>query len=195
MIHLFEHNGEHIALDIASGAVHSMDALSYIICERVGPPLAEACPPELISELSGSGHGYDAAEIREAYDEICRLYREGLLFSEDEFYLPEEIKPGDIPVKALCLHVSHDCNLRCDYCFAKTGDFGTSRSLMKPETARRAIEFVIENWCPRRNIEIDFFGGNPDGMGTVSDHHYANEQAGKHNKGSASPSPPTECFR
>ena len=65
------------------------------------------------------------------------------------------------PIKALCLHVSHDCNLRCKYCFASTGDFGTGRLLMDADTAKAAIDFVIERSGARRNIEIDFFGGEP----------------------------------
>jgi len=184
MIHLFEHNGEYIVLDIASGAVHSLDAVGYAICGSIRPPLAENCPPELLSELAEGGHGFDPAEIREAYDEIYQLYKDGLLFSEDESYPIGHIKPEHTPIKALCLHVSHDCNLRCRYCFAQTGDFGTVRSLMKPETAKKAIDFVIESSGSRRNIEIDFFGGEPlMAWDTVKETvEYANEQGAKHNK-------------
>jgi uncharacterized protein len=130
--------------------------------------------------------GKDASreEIEEAYGELYELYKEGLLFSEDESYPVGVIKPEHTPIKALCLHVSHDCNLRCRYCFAQTGDFGTVRSLMKPEVAKKAIDFVIRNSGARHNIEIDFFGGEPlMAWDTVKETvEYANEQAIKHNK-------------
>jgi len=161
-----------------------MDAVGYAICGRISPPLEEECPQELLSVLSDESCGFNPEEIREAYGEIYQLYKGGLLFSEEESYPQAYIKPENTPIKALCLHVAHDCNLRCRYCFAHTGDFGAKRSLMKPEIAKRAVDFVIERSGSRRNIEIDFFGGEPlMAWNTVKETvEYANEQGAKHNK-------------
>ena len=180
-IHCFEHNGVRLVLDIASGAVHILDPVSFALCRRLEAPLDARCPPILLDELSST---HSAAAIAEAYGELYALWLDGLLFSEDLDIPAEAIKPADTPVKALCLHVSHDCNLRCQYCFAQTGDFGTRRSLMTPETARAAIDFVIQSAKGRRNIEIDFFGGEPlMAWETVKDTvEYANAQGAKADK-------------
>ncbi len=180
MVHCFEQGNIKLALDVASGAVHLLDPVAYRLCTMLIPPLTERCPEEFIKALTP----LTAAEIQEAYSELYSLYQEGLLFSEEE-QLPESlIKPAESPIKALCLHVSHDCNLRCSYCFAQTGDFGTVRSLMDAETARKAIDFVIEHSGKRRNIEVDFFGGEPlMAMDTVRETvKYAREQACKYDK-------------
>lgn len=181
MVHLFERNDLHIALDIPTGAVHALDALSYKICGLLKAPVAERCPPEVHTVLRAE---YSPEEIEEAYAELYALAKEGLLFSEDDRYPASQIKPGDAPIKALCLHVSHDCNLRCSYCFAQTGDFGGARKLMTPDVARKAIDFVLVQSGARRNIEIDFFGGEPlMAWDTVVETvEYANEQAEKFNK-------------
>ena len=107
---------------------------------------------------------YDPRELSEAWEELRGLQDQGLLFSDDEYIDPEAAMalPKSAVVKALCLHVSHDCNLRCKYCFASTGDFGTGhRMTMDFETAKRAIDWVVAKSGKRRNIEIDFFGGEP----------------------------------
>ncbi len=181
MIHRFEHKGEYIVLDIASGAVHSMDKLAYEICGKLSAPLTLVCPSTLLTELKKI---FQEDIIQETYAEIYDLYENGLLFSIDEPFPLEKINLPETPVKALCLHVSHDCNLRCRYCFAQTGDFGMKRSLMDSETARKAIDFVIEKSANRRNIEIDFFGGEPlMAWQTVKDAvEYAKEQGALHNK-------------
>lgn len=180
MVHCFEQDGVRLALDVASGAVHMLDPVAYQLCAMLTPPLGEQCPEELIKALAP----LEAAEVQEAYDELYSLYQEGLLFSEEEPLPASLIKPAESPIKALCLHVSHDCNLRCGYCFAQTGDFGTVRSLMDVETARKAIDFVIERSGKRHNIEVDFFGGEPlMAMDTVRETvKYAQEQAKKHDK-------------
>ncbi|MGI5891667.1 MAG: thioether cross-link-forming SCIFF peptide maturase [Bacillota bacterium] len=181
MIHQFEHKGEYIVLDIASGAVHTMDSLSYTLCSKITAPPEKNCPQEIVTELA---YTFPRSEIEEAYGELYELYQEGLLFSVDEPLPIDLINPQNTPIKALCLHVSHDCNLRCQYCFAQTGDFGTVRSLMDSEIAQKAIDFVIENSGTRHNIEIDFFGGEPlmawETVKKTVD--YANEQGKLHNK-------------
>ena len=184
MIHLFDHNGTYIALDIASGAVHALDALSYALCGRLVPPLSGTYPDALVHEMQTALPGVSREDIQEAYGELLGLYGEGLLFSEDEEYPIGVTKPEHTPIKALCLHVSHDCNLRCKYCFAQTGDFGTVRSLMTPEVAKKAIDFVLESSGARKNIEIDFFGGEPlMAWDTVRETvEYANAKAALHHK-------------
>jgi len=165
MIHKFRIHNKNIVLDINSGAIHVLDDISYnILCEMEDRlPEAFEMPEEAIADEFA--WKYDRTDVLEAFGELKQLYSDGLLFSDDIY--EEQIKEhletsGKMPViKALCLHVAHDCNLRCRYCFAFTGDFGTKRSLMPVETAKKAIDFLIENSGSRRNLEVDFFGGEP----------------------------------
>jgi uncharacterized protein len=105
---------------------------------------------------------YSRYEISEALEEITKLKQQGMLFSEEP---PREALPDiaarEPVIKALCLHVAHDCNLKCRYCFAREGTYGGVRSLMSLETGRAAVDFLIKNSGSRRNLEIDFFGGEP----------------------------------
>lgn len=180
MIHKFEQGGLFIVTDINSGAVHSVDKLAYDLLGLLTPPLAQQPPKSLYGQLPG----YSLAQIDEAYGELYALQQDDLLFSGDAEINPEVIKTQNTPVKALCLHVSHDCNLRCKYCFAQTGDFGTVRSLMDAKTAKSSIDFVIQNSGLRKNIEIDFFGGEPlMAFDVVKETvEYAKEQGEKHGK-------------
>ena len=159
MVHTFEALGVKLAVDVNSGAVHVLDDLTYRLLPLVEPPMAEHCPPELLARLPE----YRTEAVEEGWQDLRELAGNGLLFVEDDY-----VDPGaatalqqSAPIKALCLHVSHDCNLRCQYCFASTGDFGTGRKIMDIETAKRAIDFVIQRSGSRRNIEVDFFGGEP----------------------------------
>ncbi len=156
MLHLFSCLGRFVAADVNSGAVLELDRLSYELLRLAGEDgLKKGKCPSVLPE----GCGRDNA--RAAWDELVALRDEGLLCTEDDYEERIPKSGGDTPVKALCLHVSHDCNLRCGYCFASTGDFGTGRRVMDAETACRAIDFVIQSSKGRRNIEIDFFGGEP----------------------------------
>lgn len=155
-VHTFEMLGQYIAMDVASGAVHILDKLAYEVVRRLTPPLSETCPAELYAELEATRE-----EIDEAYAELYALYAEGMLFSEDDYEQIAALIDRHPPVKALCLHISHDCNLRCKYCFAGTGNFGGVRMLMPPEVAIDAMKFVAKASGKRRNIEVDFFGGEP----------------------------------
>ncbi len=155
MIHAFSRNGVNIVCDTDSGAVHILDDVSYALCGKLSAPLSEECPVEFRSGFDG----FDGDTVVEAYAELYKLYKDGALFSDDS-YIPKQVRQS-APIKALCLHVSHDCNLRCKYCFAATGDFHTGRKIMDFETAKRAIDFVIERSGARRNLEVDFFGGEP----------------------------------
>ena len=139
-IHRFRQGGNNIVLDVNSGGVHIVDDIVYDMTGLLEPPLSEEMPERLISEMSA----YSVDELRECYAEIYELYKDGILYSPDEYrkYADIAVKA---PIKSMCLHVSHDCNLRCKYCFAATGDFGTGRKIMTPETGRKAIDFLIEN--------------------------------------------------
>ena len=159
MVHTFEALGVKLAVDVNSGAVHVLDDLTYRLLPLVEPPMAEHCPPELLSRLPE----YRTEAVEEGWQDLRELAGNGLLFVEDDYVDPAAATAlqQSAPIKALCLHVSHDCNLRCQYCFASTGDFGTGRKIMDIETAKRAIDFVIQRSGSRRNIEVDFFGGEP----------------------------------
>ena len=153
MVHTFEALGVYLAVDVNSGAVHVLDRAAYDALNAL--IAAQGQDPDFSQKPQGAGP---------AWEELKMLYDQGLLFTRDDYidapamaYLGEEP-----PIKALCLHVSHDCNLRCRYCFASTGDFGTGRRMtMSFDTAKRAIDFVMEKSGKRRNLEVDFFGGEP----------------------------------
>lgn len=158
MIHTFTALGCKIVVDVNSGAVHVLDDISYDILNAVDGPLGEEVPAAVL-QLP-----YEQQALREAWEELRGLQEAGLLFADDDYVDPETAMrlPKSAQIKALCLHVSHDCNLRCKYCFASTGDFGTGhRMTMDFETAKKAIDFVIARSGKRRNIEVDFFGGEP----------------------------------
>lgn len=156
MIHKFKQLGYNIVLDVNSNGVHLLDDCAFDILDHVGEDMAEACPEELFAKLPK----YSEEDIRESYAELYQLHKDGALLTEDDYerYTNTRMKS---PVKSMCLNVAHDCNLRCEYCFAETGDFGGGRCIMPPETGKKAIDFLIENSGDRVNLELDFFGGEP----------------------------------
>lgn len=160
MIHFYQLNGYNIVLDVNSGAVHVLDDLSYQLVSALGEgrdQLAEECPQELITRF---GPAYGADKVTDAYRELYELYQADLLYSADEYEKFAGMMTS-APIKAMCLHIAHDCNLRCGYCFAAQGDFGHGRKLMPVEIGKKAIDFLIEHSKGRRNLEVDFFGGEP----------------------------------
>ena len=157
MIHRYQKKGLNFVLDVNSGAVHLLDDISYAVSGLLDENMGDTCPQGIIDALPD----YTADEIREAYDELYELKKAGQLFAQDDYIDVSRYIPVNAPVKALCLHVAHDCNLRCKYCFASTGDFGQGRKIMPPEIAKKAIDFVIVRSGVRHNIEVDFFGGEP----------------------------------
>lgn len=157
MIHRYQKKGLNFVLDVNSGAVHLLDDISYAVSGLLDENMGDTCPQSIIDALPD----YTADEIREAYDELYELKKAGQLFAQDDYIDVSRYIPVNAPVKALCLHVAHDCNLRCKYCFASTGDFGQGRKIMPPEIAKKAIDFVIARSGVRHNIEVDFFGGEP----------------------------------
>ena len=183
MVHTFHCLDANIAVDVNSGAVHVLDQTAYDLLSLLDGPMAEHCPDEVAAQLPQ----YDRESLNCAWDDLYQLQQQGLLFTDDNYIDPEAavLMQKDAPVKALCLHVSHDCNLRCKYCFASTGDFGTGhRMTMNVETAKKAIDFVIARSGKRHNIEVDFFGGEPlMAMDTVkATVDYARSLEKEHNK-------------
>lgn len=157
MIHKYKLNGFNIVLDVNSGGVHIVDDLTYDLLDNVEPPFTEKCPQKVIDKLSKN---YSIEDIESCYSEIIELYNDKILFSEDDYEKYAKYSVAS-PVKAMCLNIAHDCQLRCKYCFASTGDFGQGRKLMSFETAKHAIDFLLENSGDRPNLELDFFGGEP----------------------------------
>ncbi|HIS68181.1 MAG TPA: thioether cross-link-forming SCIFF peptide maturase [Candidatus Gallacutalibacter stercoravium] len=160
MIHCFQLNGFNLVMDVNSGAVHVLDNCSYDIVSRMDPSLEQmpdSLPQSIRQELSGV---YPEQELDAVYAELLQLSKEGMLFSADTYEVFAD-RMVAAPVKAMCLNIAHDCNLRCEYCFAAKGDFGRGRMLMPASIAKAAIDFLIEQSGMRHNLEVDFFGGEP----------------------------------
>ncbi len=160
MVHKYTLNGFNIALDVNSGCVHILDDISYEILDYIDENMKKYCPEEIVRKLSDK---YSKEDIISSYDELYKLYKDEMLFANDDFLNEAAEKLKDYsPIKAMCLHIAHDCNLRCEYCFASTGDYAAGhRSLMSYEVGKKAIDFLIEKSGNRRNLEVDFFGGEP----------------------------------
>ena len=180
MVHTFYLNGYYIALDVNSGAVHVLDKLCFDLLNKFEDKLPEEFPADILEELSKE---YSREELLEVYSELLELQKAGQLFSEDDYERFTDMMKG-APIKSMCLHISHDCNLRCKYCFASTGDFGKGRKLMPVETGKKAIDFLLTHSGNRHNLELDFFGGEPlmnwDAVKEIVD--YARSKEEEYNK-------------
>ena len=154
MVHQYKNNGYNIVLDICSGAIHVVDDVVYDIIELYENNSKE----DIITKLDK----YPEEEILTGISEVEELIAEGELFTPDEYeeYIVD-FKKRKTVVKALCLHIAHDCNLACRYCFAGEGEYHGDRSLMSLEVGKKAIDFLVANSGSRRNLEVDFFGGEP----------------------------------
>ena len=167
MIHQYQNNGYSIVLDVNSGAVHVVDELCYAAIAQLAageePDLAALEKPETLEKLQAAlGDRYESGQIREAWEDIKELTREGRLFTRDVFEpMIDQVKQRKTVVKALCLHIAHDCNLACKYCFAEEGEYHGRRALMSYEVGKKALDFLIASSGNRRNLEVDFFGGEP----------------------------------
>ncbi len=155
MVHQYKSNGYNIVLDVGSGAVHVVDDAAYDVIA-----LWETHTRDEAIRLLEPRYGSQA--VREAVEEALLLEREGSLFTPDEYegYM-KEFEKRPVAVKALCLHIAHDCNLKCRYCFAEEGEYHGRRALMPFEVGKAALDFLIANSGSRRNLEVDFFGGEP----------------------------------
>ena len=158
MIHKYFLNGYYIVIDTNSGAVHIVDELAYRILDFFTEKLTGECPDEVIVTLENEG--FDRQDIIDTYAELKALCDDDSLFSEDT-YRPFADMLTEAPIKSMCLNIAHDCNLRCEYCFAAQGDFGHGRKLMPFEVGKAAIDFLIKHSANRHNLELDFFGGEP----------------------------------
>ena len=153
MIHTFKAVGQPMLLDVGSGAVHAIDEMAYDVLEKWN----DSTPDEIKAALTGK---YTAEELDEVIGELRQLEEMGALNSPDDYSYVELREPG--VVKAMCLHAAHDCNLRCKYCFAATGDFCMGeRKLLSYEVGKAALDWLVEHSGKRVNLEVDFFGGEP----------------------------------
>ena len=185
MVHQYKLGGYNIVLDIASGSVHAVDEVAYDIIKEY----KEKSREELLLSLAEKYK--DRADITSddlslCYDEVTSLVSSGKLFTEDKFQpMADTLKKKTAGVvKALCLHIAHTCNLNCAYCFASQGKYHGERAVMSFETGKRALDFLIENSGTRKNLEVDFFGGEPLMNFEVVKKlvAYAREVEKKHNK-------------
>ena len=160
MVHQYKNNGYNIVLDVCSGSVHVVDELVYDMIA-----LYESTDlDDIIAAMTEKyGNKYTKEDIQDAYSDIKELADNGQLFTEDVYKnVIIDFKKRKTVVKALCLHIAHDCNLACKYCFADEGEYhGQKRELMSLEVGKRALDFLIENSGNRVNLEVDFFGGEP----------------------------------
>ncbi len=161
MVHQYKLNGYNIVMDTASGSVHLVDEVAYDIIAMYENHTKEEIVSEILKKYS-SNPDITTGEIEECLDDISELIKQNKLFSEDKYEkLAYEFKNNSHVIKALCLHVAHTCNLNCSYCFASQGKYKGDRALMSFETGKRAFDFLIKNSGTRRNLEVDFFGGEP----------------------------------
>ncbi len=155
MVHRYRNNGYNIVLDVNSGSVHVVDDMTY----EIVPLLADHSREEIAEILFGT---WPREEILEACGELEELVADGQLYAEDiyEGCIPDPSEREPV-VKALCLHIAHDCNLACRYCFAGEGEYHGHRELMSADVGKAALDFLIAHSGSRRNLEVDFFGGEP----------------------------------
>ncbi|MFT4004453.1 MAG: thioether cross-link-forming SCIFF peptide maturase [Lacrimispora sp.] len=168
MIHQYINNGFHIIMDVNSGSVHSVDPLMYEAVATAAEMVPDMKEPEKLPEeakeeiLNRLSEAYGRSEVEEALEEIQYLIDAGELFTSDVYHdYVVDFKKRKTVVKALCLHIAHDCNLACKYCFAEEGEYHGRRALMSFEVGKKALDFLIANSGNRRNLEVDFFGGEP----------------------------------
>jgi uncharacterized protein len=168
MIHQYKNNGYNIILDVNSGSIHVVDDFVYDVMAlmeekdenrygkenlgRIAETLLPAYKEEAVTET----------DLQEVFSDLQELEKNGTLFAKDVYREGViDFKKRQTVVKALCLHVAHDCNLACRYCFAGEGEYKGDRSLMSYEVGKKALDFLVENSGSRRNLEVDFFGGEP----------------------------------
>ncbi|MCI6408677.1 MAG: thioether cross-link-forming SCIFF peptide maturase [Lachnospiraceae bacterium] len=175
MIHQYKNSGLNIVMDIESGSVHVVDDIVYDIVHALDAmdsvsDFRKVSDGEVkasdFSELKGylkfMLSKYNDEDIEEAYNEVKELIEEERLFTDDiykDFVM--DFKKRTTVVKALCLHIAHDCNLACKYCFADEGEYHGKRELMSYEVGKKALDFLVANSGSRTNLEVDFFGGEP----------------------------------
>ena len=201
MVHQYKNNGYNIVLDVNSGMIHIVDDLAYDIIALYKEKDRESIIRAMIEKYSKPQYKEQLAEnqkqegaleqkelllqIEEAFCDVEQLVKDDFLFTDDiyESYI-KNFKQRSTVVKALCLHIAHDCNLACRYCFAEEGEYKGHRELMSYEVGKQALDFLIANSGSRKNLEVDFFGGEPLMNWQVVKElvRYGREQEGKYNK-------------
>lgn len=167
MVHQYKNNGYNIVLDVNSGSVHVVDDVVYDTIEMLKEKESRYDDATVKSVSSALMDKYKSESIteqdmQEVFDDLKELEEQGTLFAEDVYKDGViDFKKRQTVVKALCLHIAHDCNLACRYCFAGEGEYKGDRSLMSFEVGKKALDFLVENSGSRRNLEVDFFGGEP----------------------------------
>lgn len=162
MVHQYKLNGYNIVLDINSGAVHVVDEIAYDIISLFKNKSKDEIIKNMVEKYSNRLN-ITEEEIEECYNQIEELKNSNQLFTEDTFRdMASKLKEKTSGViKALCLHIAHTCNLNCSYCFASQGKYNGQRGIMSLEVGKKAIDFLVSNSGTRRNLEVDFFGGEP----------------------------------
>ncbi len=156
MIHQYKNNGYNMVLDVNSGSVHVVDDVTYDVLSLLDQGKQEEEIQEALKDR------YPVQEIHDAAQECQELKEAEMLFTDDVYEgAIEMFAERPTVVKALCLHIAHDCNLACRYCFAEEGEYHGRRALMSLEVGKKALDFLIANSGSRRNLEVDFFGGEP----------------------------------
>ena len=158
MVHQYKLNGYNIVLDTCSGSVHTVDEVAYDIIALYKNKSAD----EIVKEITEKYSDITEKDVLECLEDVKFLEENGKLFTPDTYEgMAFDFKNRNTVIKALCLHVAHTCNLNCEYCFASQGKYHGERALMSFEVGKRALDFLIENSGTRRNLEVDFFGGEP----------------------------------
>ena len=161
MVHQYQLNGYNIVLDTCSGSVHVVDEVAYDVIAMYPEHTADEIVAAMLAKY-GSRPDVTEEDLRQCIDDVTSLKENGKLWSPDVYKdMAFDFKNRNTVVKALCLHVAHSCNLSCSYCFASQGRYHGDRALMSFEVGKRAMDFLIENSGTRRNLEVDFFGGEP----------------------------------
>ncbi len=162
MVHQYKLNGCNIVLDSCSGSIHSVDEVAYDIIAMYKTSTADEIVSAMLEKYADRPDVTEE-DVRQCIEDVASLEKADKLFTPDTFAPMAGVlkeRSGDV-VKALCLHVAHTCNLNCSYCFASQGKYHGERALMSFEVGKRALDFLIENSGSRRNLEVDFFGGEP----------------------------------
>lgn len=162
MVHQYKLNGYNMVLDTCSGSVHVVDEVAYDLISMYKEKNHDEIVKALM-EKYGYREDVTEADLRDCISDVESLIKAGKLFTEDTFEPMAgtfKERSGNV-VKALCLHVAHTCNLNCSYCFASQGKYHGERAIMSYEVGKQALDFLIANSGTRRNLEVDFFGGEP----------------------------------
>lgn len=158
MVHQYKINGYNIVLDTCGGSVHVVDEVAYDIIAMYKENTAD----EIIKSITEKYSDVSENDVSECLEDVKSLEESKKLYTPDTYEnMAFDFKNRNTVIKALCLHVAHTCNLNCEYCFASQGKYHGERALMDFETGKRALDFLIENSGTRRNLEVDFFGGEP----------------------------------